>query len=293
MVQKTSRPSAGLKAVWRHFVHELGVPGCTHARRILPWRRNTSAFMKGQRYCIDQCLERALIDTLTSGMPAVPHPRSHRVPLGLMLLSRRTISEEQLRTALDLQRQTGNGRIGEHLQKLGYVSEEQITSAIARQWSCPVLQVRMVNARVKLAPQIPTPLLEAFEMVPVDYIPGITTLHIAFGGNPDYRALYAVEQITGCHTEPCMTTSAFVRHNITLIRRERPQNEIVFDHVWSVLELARIILSYCGRLNPDEIRIANCGPFVWAQFARAGRSVIDLVARASWASADDATSRPA
>jgi hypothetical protein len=89
-----------------------------------------------------------------------------------------------------------------------------------------------------------------------------------------------------------MTTSAFVRHNVTLMRHELPQNEIVFEHV-SVLEFARIVLSYSGKLNPDEIRTTNCGPFVWVRFARSGRSMIDLVARASWVSADEMTCRPA
>ena len=64
---------------------------------------------------------------------------SHRVPLGLLLLSRQQLTAAQLRTALEAQRAAGQGKIGEWLRQLGFVTELQVTAALARQWSCPVL----------------------------------------------------------------------------------------------------------------------------------------------------------
>jgi len=62
---------------------------------------------------------------------------SHRVPLGLLLLSRQQMTAAQLRTALERQRASGEGRIGDWLRRWVLPSELQITAAVARQWRVP------------------------------------------------------------------------------------------------------------------------------------------------------------
>jgi hypothetical protein len=207
------------------------------------------------------------------------HPKNHRIPLGLVLLSRNQVTPEQLRAALDAQHSAGRGRVGEWLQEFGFVNERQVTAALARQWSCPILSesARLSGSQDHL--QIPLALMEHFEMIQVEYIAANSTLHVAFAEGIDYTALYAIEQMTGCRTEPCMALPSVIRAGTQALAVQRDENEITFDHVTDDAELSRIILSYCVRLGSSEIRLAACGPYVWVRLSRPSRHATDLLIR--------------
>ena len=147
--------------------------------------------MGGSWYCLEGCLERALAEAIRRTPSAVRKTAgAHRIPLGLQLLSRDQLTAEQLRTALAAQRSAGCGRIGEWLQALGFVTEQQITAALARQWACPVLQSENLPPQLDSTFEIPVALLEAFAMVPVNYVAATRTLFIAFSDGIDYGVLF-------------------------------------------------------------------------------------------------------
>src|SRR5207248_2232426 len=141
---------------WRSFWCRLGKGrasnrDCVHVQSL--WRRlrsKTSAvLLDGSRCCLDACLEQVLFDAFervqsTLKRLAVPH----RIPLGLLLISRQQLTAVQLQTALEAQRSAGHGRLGEWLLSMGFVSEDKITAALARQWSCPVLRARSSLPRI-------------------------------------------------------------------------------------------------------------------------------------------------
>jgi hypothetical protein len=194
-----------------------------------------------------------------------------------LLLSRRQLSAEQLRSALESQRNAGRGKIGEWLQTLGFISEPQVTAALARQWSCPVLRAGFVSAGASRAPQIPITLLESFAMIPVDYVESTSTLHIAFGEGIDHSVLYAIEQMLGCHTRSCMALPSFVRQSLQPLLERRGEDEVVFDRVADDAEFSRIVRSYCVRLSVSEIRLVACGPHFWVRLLRPSRPPLDLL----------------
>jgi hypothetical protein len=272
--------SLAWREFWRKLAPGTGHHDCVHTHGL--WRhlrgRVPAVQLEGSRYCLERCLERALRDALQRVHGIVRKPvASHRVPLGLLLLSRQQISVEQLRAALEAQRAASRGRIGEWLQALGFASQDQITAALARQWSCPVLRAPSAIPRSTCAPRIPLPLLEAFIMVPVHYVKSTETLHIAFGEGIDYSILYAIEQMTGCRTEPCMAIPSFVHANLESLCLHRAENEIFFDHVSDLAEISRIIRSYCSRLTASEIRLAACGPYLWVRLLRTSHTSVDLL----------------
>jgi hypothetical protein len=273
---------------WREFWQRLA-PRCGHSDCKLTqrgWRRlrgkPRGVVIQGLRYCGDECVERAITDALQRMRSASQRAQApHRVPLGLLLLSRRQLTAEQLRAALGAQRTAGRGRIGEWLLTLGFVSEPQVTAALARQWSCPVLRTNSLSPYASRAPQIPVTLLESFVMIPVDYVQTTATLHIAFGEGIDYSVLYAIEQMLGCRTESCMAAPSFVRQNLQALSRHRAETEVVFDRVTDSAELSRIIRSYCVRLSASEIRLAACGPHLWVRLLRPSCLALDLLLRSS------------
>ncbi len=241
-----------------------------HARSL--WRRlrrrPRGILFHGAWYCLG-CLEQVLAATLRRPQGGTkPASGARRVPLGLLLLSRQQLTIEQLRAALEAQRASGRGRIGEWLQQLGFATEQQVTAALARQWSCPVL---LPGSRL-LAPdcplRIPVTLLESCLMLPVAYVPATAALHIAFGEGIDYGVLYALEQMLGCRTEPCLAVPSALRQGLRGVAERRGESEMVFDRVADSAEFTRIVRSYALRVSAVEVRLACCGPHVWVRLLR-------------------------
>lgn len=252
---------------------------CTHGG--FSWRKFGSVrkgiLLGGVRYCIEECLEGALAEAVMRAVPAAETRSWHRIPLGLSMLSRGEISREQLRTALDSQREHGQGRIGEWLQQFGFASEFQVTAALARQWSCPVSKVNSVVQRFAGGPQVPFTLLTEFAMIPLEYVPSTSTLFVAFSGGIEYCVLYAIEQMLGCRTEACMALPSFVETSLNQLGSQRGRSEIVFESAATRSEICRIVRSYCVRISAAELRLARCGRYVWIRLMGGSRSPLDLL----------------
>ena len=275
----------GVSLAWRSFWRSLrlepaGRHDCIHAQSL--WRRlarpNSGVLLEGGRYCVERCMERALFDALRRLASSSRRAQvAHRVPLGLLLLSRQQLTPGQLRIALEAQRHAGRGRLGEWLLSLGFVNEQQITAALARQWSCPVLRVHPSPLRGAHPAQIPATLLERFVMIPVEYVEASKTLHVAFAEGIDYSVLYAIERMTGCRTQPCMAVPSLVRANLQARSSQHREHELAFECLTDVTEFARIIRSYCVRVAASEVRLAACGCHTWARLLRPQRPPLDLL----------------
>jgi len=257
---------------------------CAHLQSL--WRRLygriPGVLLEGSRYCLGKCLEDRLSDALERVRSISKRaPVRHRIPLGLLLLSRQHLTAQELRSALQAQRNAGHGRLGEWLLALGLASEEKITAALARQWSCPVLLSCSSLPRASGSPRLPWTLLETFAMIPVDYVESTFTLHIAFGEGLDHSVLYAIEKMTGTRTEPCMAPSSFIRRNLQIALLQRREREVVFECPTGLSECCRIVRNYCARLSASEIRIAGCGPFIWVRLFQASRTPVDVLFRDS------------
>jgi hypothetical protein len=281
---RLQRWSAAGRDFWERLAPRCGYCGCVHARSL--WRRmrrrSRGVRMRGTRYCQTECLELALIDFLVRSLP-VPHRAaraSHRIPLGLLLLSRQQLSAAQLRTALEAQRAAGRGKIGEWLQELGFATEPQVTAALARQWSCPVLRTspgKPIGAgRCSL---IPVLLLESFQMMPVELVEATGTLLMAFSEGIDYTILYAIEQMLGYRTEACLVCPSTLQKSLQALARPGESRDVVFDRVESAGECAHIIGSYSAKVKAQEVRLVRCGEHLWIRLERLRQEAINLVLR--------------
>jgi hypothetical protein len=209
---------------------------------------------------------------------------SHRVPLGLLLLSRQQLTTEQLRAALARQLAAGEGRIGDWLLHLGFASERQITAAVARQWACPMLSNETAPLGAGHFLPIPWLLLECFHMIPVAFAGTTRTLLMAFSEEIDYSVLYGLEQILDYRTQACFVCPSVLQKGLRALRERDGARDVVLERLEDVGECARVIGSYATRTGAEEVRLAHCGAHLWIRLAGERRDPVNLVLRVGEAS---------
>ena len=266
---------------WRSRVRAQR-PACVGtdcSARTRGWGRLGSArdrvFLEGNAYC-SVCLPQALAQRFATCHPALAPARrsAHRIPLGLVLISRGWLTPEQLRAGLERQRHRG-GKLGESLRALGYVHEEEITAGLATQWACPVLYFRAFVAERHLR-RVPLRLQELHSMLPVHYSEPAAILVLAFSNGVDYSVTQAVAGMLGCRIEPCLASETEVRRNLQALQGLDRAAEITFERIREAGEKSAITESYVERWGARRVRVAACGTSVWARLERPGQ-ILDLV----------------
>jgi Type II secretion system (T2SS), protein E, N-terminal domain len=247
---------------------------CSRAQSL--WQRlrrqPTGAFLQDVFYCKPQCMESALIGQLSQlrGMASTPQ-RMNRIPLGLMMVARGTLTHLEVRAALEAQRRARHGKIGEWIEKLGFATEQEVTSALALQWGCPVAS-SFDPSMIQAVGNIPLPILEAFQMLPFNLVAATNTLYIAFGERVDHAALYAIGKILQCRTQPCVAGRKIVARQLDLMRQLPRPADVEFGPISDLAEMRRIAASYTSRLSPEQVRIVRVGKFIWLRLEPSQRA---------------------
>jgi hypothetical protein len=263
---------------WRSHLPRCANSACQVRHRVWRklWQRHWGVYVHEDWYCSPQCLDWALEKKLAShgNTPTTIAPVRHRIPLGLMMLSRGQLTNTQLRSALEAQRLQG-GRLGDWLGKLGYATEQQITAALGLQWACPVLPL-LSAGEMQYARMLPSCLLQHFRMWPIRFVAQTKMLYIAFSEKVDYGALQAIGQTLGCNTGACLATDGDMRCVLERLESERFNNEFLFESVSDPAEMARIAGGYVLKLGVRRVRMAFCGEHIWLRL-QAGQEYTDLL----------------
>lgn len=154
------------------------------------------------------------------------------------------------------------GKIGEWIEKLGFASEQEVTTALGLQWGCPVAS-SFDPSTIHSPGCIPLPILEAYQMLPLNYVTSTNTLYLAFGERVDHAALYAIEKVLDCRTQPCVARRKSIARQLDAMRQLPRPGDVEFGPMNNLSEMARIAASYTARLTPDQVRLSRIGRFIW------------------------------
>jgi hypothetical protein len=146
---------------------------------------------------------RTLCGRPSGARPATPRhwkwKRRIAIAFGLVLLAQGWITHPQLQTALEAQRNSGHGRIGDWLAQSCGLDEERITRGLGMQWSCPIL-AREGFSPAAMALVMPRRFVTEFGLLPLR-VAGSSLLYMAFENRMDAAAALAVEQMSGLKVE--------------------------------------------------------------------------------------------
>lgn len=253
----------------RSHSRRCGNPRCAEGG-LLFWKRRRAIWLDESWFCSSACFESAL-EPLVEQILAKDHHAScfsHRMPLGLLMLSRGSVGEEQLRTALSIQRQEQCDKIGQWLQRLGYVTERQVVGALALQWATPVLAFRATSVPQR---EIPSTLLDALRLVPVRLVAARRLLYLASSDPVDHTVLQAIETMTNWRTLPCVVSDRVMDELLCQTNSVEKENTAIFLKTNGPPEVSRIVSSYAGRLGAERVKLTSCGPYIWVRLNFEGK----------------------
>ena len=229
------------------------------------WRRRNVPRFEGQWACSADCMrllvQEAVERELGDGAPLEPQKHKHRIPLGLLMLSLGWITQEQLRRALDAQREAGGkARIGKWLMQQCNLSEEQVTRALSMQWGCPVLSLSGHQPET-VSTLIPRVLLDTYGMVPLRN--GSSRLaYLAFEDRVDSSVALAVERMSGIHIEAgVVTASQFLRVHERMMQAPFPKAQLL--EAKSSSTVAKEMAAVIERVRPHQAKLVRMHRYFW------------------------------
>ncbi|HSB80575.1 MAG TPA: type IV-A pilus assembly ATPase PilB [Candidatus Methylomirabilis sp.] len=131
--------------------------------------------------------------------------------LGEMLVKAALITKEQLAQALQ-QQQTAGGRIGTNLVKLGFISEDDITSFLSRQYGVPSINLSHFEIDGGVIKLIPSEIAQKHQVIPINRTGNVLTVAMADPSN-----IFAIDDIkfmTGFKVEPVVAAETSIKNAI-------------------------------------------------------------------------------
>ena len=245
------------------FLRTCANPICDSGWLHLMRRRSTPVFEEGWS-CSPACT-RALVETAIrrereGRAAAPPESRSHRIPLGLVMLEQGWISATQLRRAIEAQRAAGGGRLGGWLVRREGVREELVTRALGVQWSCPVLGLDHHDPE-GMTGFLPRLFVDAFGALPLRAAAG-KLLYLGFEERLDPALALAVERMTGMRVESGLVHGSLFRAAHTRMLAARfPPIELI--EAASEPAAAQAIARSVERARPLDARLVRAHECLW------------------------------
>ncbi len=159
------------------------------------------------------------------------------IPIGEVLKEKKYITDEQLTKALAEQKKTqGSGkRLGIILVEMGFVTEQQILAALCEKLNLHIIPLETFPIDIEAVEKIPKALAVKYTLLPVamtgDRLTVVINDPLNFYGIEDIR------QVTGM--------------NIDIALAERAKIEQAIDRFYSEIETRQVVKKMCGIENAD------------------------------------------
>jgi type IV pilus assembly protein PilB len=144
--------------------------------------------------------------------------------LGEILVRENLLSPQQLREALDYQREHG-GRLGFNLVKLGLVSDDMITAVLSRQYGVPSVNLELFDIEESVIRLIPQEVAQKYSVLPLSRVGA--TLTLAMVDPTNVFAMDDIKFMTGLNIEPVVVSEASVQEAIAKYYAQSREIELV------------------------------------------------------------------
>jgi len=129
--------------------------------------------------------------------------------LGDLLVREKIISPDQLEKALKAQREAGpNARLGSVLVTLGFVSDEEVTNFLSRQYGVPAINLQYFEIDSSVVKLIPEETAKRYQILPLSRVGA--SLTIAMVDPTNVFAMDDIKFMTGFNIEPVVASESAI-----------------------------------------------------------------------------------
>ncbi len=235
----------------------------------------TGIFVGEKWFCTPDCFAQGAGEILATfaGGCVVEMPRNPRLSIGLALVSKGYITEDQYRSAM-MQSQRRGESLETTLLKCGYANEKLLAAGRAAQWGYPAL-MRDLSGQMVVA-DLPCSLFRAHRAAPIHYTAQSKRLVIGFVDRVEHALLQSIEQITGCRAEPCFITYAEFEEQIQRLAGTPGYEEAVIEDTGTASMMGRILGGWAVEVGAQEANFARCNSSAWVRIT-GKRGIADIV----------------
>ena len=158
--------------------------------------------------------------------------------LGEILIKENLITSDQLRQALEHQKASG-GRLGTCLMKLGFISDDEITGVLSRQYGVPSINLKYYEVDATVIKLIPQDTAVRYQIVPLSRVG--STLTIAMTDPTNVFAMDDIKFMTGFNVEPVVASETAITEAISKFYGEAESEE----------ELTKVMKDLTGEEDAD------------------------------------------
>lgn len=264
---------------WNHVRARCALPTCHNKLLMRPVPRQGTGIQVGEHwYCSVDCFATAARTPLESlaqarGAETLAQPR---LSLGLVMLAKGYLTEEQLRSALDRSERRGED-LETALKKLGLASDKQLAAARGAQWGCPVLADDCAAQPVVV--DIPRTFLREFQAVPLYYSQQSKRLVMGFAQKVEHSLLGSIEEVTGCRAEACLLTPAEFEAQMERVTLPPDYEEMIVEKPGTPAQMAKTLGGVALEVTASAASFVQCRSWVWARVTGKRRTIDVLFAR--------------
>jgi type IV pilus assembly protein PilB len=161
--------------------------------------------------------------------------------LGDLLVREKIITADQLDKALKAQRDSGpNSRLGSTLVHLGFVSDEEVTNFLSRQYGVPAINLQYFEIDSSVVKLIPEETAKRYQILPLSRVGA--SLTIAMVDPTNVFAMDDIKFMTGFNIEPVVASESAIMDAIEKAYGGTQQNENVDELLASMGEEADVEL---------------------------------------------------
>ncbi len=131
--------------------------------------------------------------------------------LGDLMVKEKLVAPEQLAQALEHQKKNG-GRLGSCLIKLGFVTDEDVTTFLSRQYGVPSINLAFFEVDADVTKLVPEDTARRYEVVPLSRVG--SSLTIAMVDPTNVFAMDDIKFMTGFSVEPVVASESSIREAI-------------------------------------------------------------------------------
>ncbi len=149
------------------------------------------------------------------------------IRIGELLVDSSIINEQQLASALEIQKQSGGKRLGDILIDLGVITEDQLMTALKKRLNVPLANLKNINIPSEVLQEVPEHFAREYTMIPIRLQGNI--LEIATNDPLNYGAVNKLSLLKGRRIETALAPRQEIINAINKFYAKRQVDQIAED----------------------------------------------------------------